>query len=288
MSDERSPWIVDTTDATFEADVIERSRDAPVVVDFWAEWCQPCRMLSPLLEKLAREMDGKFVLVKANTEQAPQAATEFAVQAIPTVFGVRDGQPVDFFTGLLPEPALREWLDRLLPSEAQVAVQAGRLQLESDPQAAEAKFREALKLDENEPAAKIALADALARQQRLTEAAELIADLQQRGFLEPEAERVKAALELQKEGQQAGDVDELRSAVAANPADLNARLKLAEALAARQDYEEALQISLELVEQDRKAVGKSARQIMLDIFQVLPEGSELTTEYRRRLSTALY
>ena len=124
-----SPWIIEADDATFQSDVAERSRELPVVVDFWAEWCQPCRMLSPILEKLAREFDGKFLLAKIETEKAPKIATAFGVQSIPAVYGLRDGQLVDFFAGLLPEVQIRSWIERLLPSPAEELVAEGRAAL---------------------------------------------------------------------------------------------------------------------------------------------------------------
>ena len=108
MSDSKSEWVVSTTDATFVQDVVERSHLLPVVVDFWAEWCQPCRALTPALEKLAEENQGRFLLVKANTEETPAAAGQFGVQSIPSVFGLRDGDVVDGFMGALPEAEIRQ------------------------------------------------------------------------------------------------------------------------------------------------------------------------------------
>ena len=110
-----SQWIRVATRKTWQQDVFERSRQHPIVVDFWADWCQPCRLLAPILEKLAIEYDGAFLLVKANTEQLPEAAAQFGVQSIPAVYGLRDGEVRDFFIGLLQEPQIRGWLDRLLP-----------------------------------------------------------------------------------------------------------------------------------------------------------------------------
>src|SRR5215212_11195850 len=114
-------FIVETTRETFERDVIGRSSEQPVVVDFWAEWCRPCRMLGPVLERLAEEYGGKFVLVKANTEQVPELASGFGVRSIPAVFGLRDGKIRDSFVGVLPESAIRAFLGRLLPTPAEVA-----------------------------------------------------------------------------------------------------------------------------------------------------------------------
>jgi len=283
-----SPWIIETTDATFERDVIERSHELPVVVDFWAEWCQPCRALGPLLENLAREFDGKFLLVKADTEKNQMAAGSFGVSSIPAVYGLRDGQPVDFFQGLLPEEQLRDWLARLLPSPVEEITAEGKSLVASDAAAAEARFRAALELDEHAAPPKIALAELLVAQDRNEEARQLIEQLEARGFLEPEAERIKSALQIQSHAAADADWSELEAAVEQSPDDHAARLKLAEALAAAGRYEPALEHCLHLVTHDRAATGEEARKTMVDIFRLLPEDSDLTRQYRRKLSMALY
>ncbi len=275
-------WIVETTQETFDRDVFERSRQVSVVVDFWAAWCQPCRMLAPILEGLANEYAGKFVLVKAETDHVPQAAAEFGVQSIPAVYGVCDGQVVDFFQGALPPQQCRAWIDRLLL--AGWAVEARQLEA-SDPQAAELKYRQVMQQSPNDSAAQIALAHLLVQQNRADESRALIEQLEQRGFLEPEAEKVKAELQLQQ--MKGGDIDQLRTVAQANSTDLRLQFQLAEALAGAELYEEALQICLELVQKDRKGIGEEARQVMVDIFRVLPGDSDLVSTYRRKLSTAL-
>jgi putative thioredoxin len=288
MSAQASPGIVETSAETFEHDVIERSRQAPVVLDFWAPWCQPCRVLGPLLEKLAHEHQGRFVLVKANAEELPDAAASFGVQAIPAVFGLRDGQIVDFFAGVLPEHALRQWIERLLPSPAEQLAAAARSLEAADPQAAAAHYREALQQDPNLAAAQIGLARVLLGLGQTAACREIIEHLAARGYLEPEAEKLKARLELQQQGEAAGGVEACRAAVAAAPNDLQLQLRLTEALAAAGQYEEALQIALRLVQQDRQRFGEPARQLMVDVFRLLPDDSQLAADYRRKLALALY
>lgn len=286
MSEEQQPpssWITNTTPETFDKDVFERSLEAPVIVDFWAAWCAPCRALAPILEALATEFDGKFILVKANTEEVPEAAAKFNVQGIPAVYAVIDGEVVDFFAGALPEAQIRVWLDRLFMIKA--FAEAKRLE-ESAPEAAEAKYRALAEQSPNNAEFQIGLARTLLVQKRFEDCQQVISELAGRGFLEPEAEKVKAALDLH--GMEGTDLESLKRDAAANPNNLGLQLQLAEALAGAQHYEEALQACLAIVEQDRKGVGDSARQVMIDIFRVLPDGSELTTTYRRRLSTALY
>jgi putative thioredoxin len=283
-----SPWILDADEKSFQQDVVERSRDTLIVIDFWATWCQPCRMLGPILEKLAREYDGKFLLVKADTEKLPNIATAFGVQSIPAVYALRDGQLLDSFVGLMPEVQLRGWLDRLLPSPAELLVAEARQLEGSDAPAAEAKYAEAGRLDPNLAAAPIGLAGLLLSQGRNDETRALLDALEGRGYLEPEAEKLKAQLHLNAQAETAVDLEALRRTVAADPHDLPAQLALAEALAARGMYEEALETALAVVASGKKECVEPARQLMVDIFRLLPDGSELVTTYRRRLSTALY
>ncbi len=286
-SQEPSPWIVDADEATFQQVAVERSREILVVVDFWAPWCQPCQMLGPILEKLALEYDGKFLLVKADTEKLPRITDGFGVQSIPAVYAMRDGQLLDFFGGLMPEAQIRAWIDRLLPSPAELLAAEARQLEANDPQAAEAKYAEAIRLDANLAAAKIGLAALVLRQGRMDECRAIVEELDERGYLEPEAEKLKSQLNLMAQSPVAGDLAALRAAVAAQPQDLSARLALAEALAAQAHYEEALATALAIVQTGKKEFVEPARQMMVDVFRLLPEDSPLLTDYRRRLSTAL-
>jgi len=282
-------FVIEATGSNFQQEVIERSRAVPVVVDFWATWCAPCRMLGPVLEKLAREYDGRFVLAKVESDREPELALQFGVRSIPAVFGVRDGRAVDAFVGVQPESVIRTWLDRLLPTPAEtIAAQARGLEM-IDPRAAEAKYNTALSLEGDLPAAQIGLARIALEQGRLDDARARIAALERRGFLEPEAEKVKAELTLRLQVQQAGGItlEAARAALAASPDDLNLKFQLAETLAAARNFADALALCLELVERDGKGIGPKARQTMIAIFQLLPPDSALVTEYQRLLSLAL-
>jgi putative thioredoxin len=283
-----SPHIVETTEATFEQDVIERSKDVPVVVDFWAAWCQPCRLLGPILEGLAREFKGAFVLVKADTEAMPNIAAAFRVRSIPAVFAIKEAKAVDSFLGLLPEPAVRAWVERLLPTPAENKIADARRVEATDPAAAERLYREALALAPQDAAARTSLARFLLSQDRLDEAEALIKHLEGRGFLEPEAEKVKAELNVRRGARGAGDLPAARAEAAAHPDDLDLRFKLSEALAAAGQTKEALELSLSIVEEGPRELREAARKLMVSLFQLLPDDDEVAAEYRRKLSAALY
>lgn len=281
MSD--SAWISSTTDATFEADVLHRSRERPVVVDFWASWCQPCMLLKPVLEKLAVEYDGRFQLVKAETEHNQAAAAQFNVGGIPAVYGISGGELVDEFTGLLPEPQLRIWLDRVIAAGEVVAAE----QLEAtDPVTAEARYRDLIIKLPREASLPIGLGRTLLAQGRITDAREVIAKLDERGFLEPAAQKLKAQLDLTATS--GGSLAELEQQAASAPQDLSAQLELAKALARDERYEDALQRCLRVIEVQKSGPGEQAKQLMLDLFRILPSDSDLIGIYRRKLSSLLY
>ena len=253
-----SPWIIETSDASFQQDVIERSSERVVVVDFWAEWCGPCRLLGPLLEQMATEADGQFVLVKAEVEKAQQAAAALGVSSIPAVFAVRGGRIVDQFIGVLPESELRDWLSRVQPSPAeQLVAEAAGLEA-SDPATAEGKLREAMALAPRDDAIKIALGRVLLAQDRVEESEALVKELAERGFMEPEAELLEAQLLIRRLATEAGSVENARAAAAAAPEDRQAKWTLARALAGQRQFEEALEQALQLVQIDRHGLGEPA------------------------------
>lgn len=287
MSD-ASPWIKDVTAQTFDTEVVKKSAEVPVVIDFWAPWCGPCKQLGPLLEKLANEYAGKFVLVKIDVEAEQQIAAYFQIQQIPLVVAFRDGQPVNNFAGMLTEPQIREWLATFLPTAAQLAMSEGMRLEVADPQAAEAKFREALNLEPTADVIKIALVRVIIAQNRDEEASRIIAQLEERGYLEPEAQHLKDQLELRAASAESGGVEEARRAVAANPNDLTLQIGLADALAVAGKHVESLELCLTLIARDKAGIGPLAKETMVKILGLLGPASELAGEYRRKLATAWY
>ncbi len=287
LNTQAHPSIIEATTETFVAEVIERSQTVPVVVDFWAEWCQPCRILGPILEKLAIEFDGKFVLVKAETEKLSEIAAGFGVQSIPAVFAIKAGHVVDQFVGVAPEATLRGWIEKLMPTPTDLLVSEGRELEPTDLEAAEARFRQALALSPTSPVVKIALARVALARGAFDDARTIIAELERRGFLEPEVEKLKAELTLHGGAGRSTDLAALEAAHQANPLDNQSQLELAEALASAGRYDESLPLALELVERDRKGTGEAARKLMIATFQLLPPDSDLANSFRRKLSFAL-
>lgn len=288
MFGEPCPWIIETTAETFEKDVVERSLQVPVVIDFWATWCGPCQELGPTLEKLTREANGKFLLLKVDVDAQPDIAGWFGVQQIPAVFAVVNGQPVDQFMGNLPEEQVREWLNKFLPSPAESLLKEALALEATSATEAEEKYRAALALVSDFPAASIGLARVLTSQHRDSDALAVITELEARGFLEPEAEQVKTELEIRAAALESGGVGAARAAVEADPQNLELRVQLADALAAAHAYPEALEICLDLVKSHKATMGEKAKATMVQIFTVLGPASELVQQYRRKLSTALY
>jgi len=287
-----SPWILslpqlDSFDQ-FDSLVVQKSFDRLVVLDFWAEWCAPCKELTPTLERLASEMNGLWLLVKINVDENPEIARAFGIQNIPQLLAVSRGELIHQLAGGHPEESIRSWLSQLLPSQAETFAAEAEKLLESDPKAAEAKLREALALEPDQSRFLIRLGEILVHQNRLDECKSIIERLELRGFMEPEAEHLKAEYDLRAVAAESGDVTSLRDQVRQEPDNLNLRLQLAETLAANNQYQEAFEICLELIAEDRATMLEPAKQAMVTMFQVLGPASELTQTYRRKLSTILY
>jgi putative thioredoxin len=272
----------DVDTAAFPQEVLQRSRELPVVVDFWATWCQPCLILSPALERVTEAADGAFDLVKVDVDANQDLARQYGVQGIPTVIAFRDGEEVSRFTGALPERAVTEWVGSILPDEYDLMVDRARsARLEDDDTTAEHLYRQVLDARPDHSEAGTSLAAMLIDRGETEEALGVL------GRLVPDAEverlqaaaRVKAASGL--------DVTALQAKVDAEPDNGRARLELARALAARAEYEPALDQLLAEVRR-KSELKDEARTAMLDIFEILGPDHPLTTTYRRQLASALY
>jgi len=261
--------VVEVTDQTFQSEVLEESFRRPVVVDFWADWCQPCRMIGPVLERLAEEHRGQFVLAKLDVDANPQVSYAFRIQSIPAVKAFRDGRLVSEFVGAIPEQAIRQWLQPLLPSEAdRLGAEGERAEQEGNTEEAERLFRRALEIDSGHVPASLGVGRLAVERGDLEEARRVLEPLRPH----PEAERLLAAI----------SVSEWASPDGQGP------LAGAERAAAEGRFQEALDTFLAAVQNGRDQEKQAAREAMLKVFAVLGEEDPLTQEYRRKLAAALF
>lgn len=271
--------VKNVTTERFADEVIQRSHEVPVVVDFWAAWCGPCRVLGPILERLAAESDGRWELAKVDVDSNPQLAGQFGVQGIPTVIGFRDGRPVARFTGALPEQQVRAFLDRLVPSDLDLkAWAASDAYAAGDSETAERLWGRVLAEDPDHPAAGLGMATLLVDRGEPEKALEILDRLTPSDAVRRLQARARMA--------SAGDLEELeRKAASGDPA---VRLEYGRALANAQRTREALEVLLGVVSEKVDEVSDEARQAMVDLFELLGPEDDLTREYRRKLASALF
>lgn len=283
-----SPYVIDVTDQTFATEVVETSKNVPVVVDFWAEWCGPCRMLGPVLERLAEEFNGAFILAKVDVDQNQQAAHQFQIQGIPAVKAFYNGNIVGEFTGAQPEPKIREFLQTLLPSQADAYVKQG-FEWESSGQLtrAEANYRGALDENAKHYPALVGLGRILLKQNKTDEGLETLKQIPEGLPERVAAETLIATAEFLQAAAGANDV-ELRAAIEAEPTEASHHYTLACLFASEERYEEALEGFLNVIRLDRQYKDDAARRAMLALFTIMGDESELTRIYRRKLANALF
>ena len=282
-----SPYIIDVTRENFQQ-VMEASFEVPVLLDFWASWCQPCLMLTPVLTKLAEEYQGKFLLGKLNTEQEQEIAARFGIRSIPDVKVFRDGQPVDEFLGALPERAVREFLDRHVARESDAQVEQALERLAAgDAAGAIAILNEARQADPDNPRVTLTLARAQAATGDITAAETTLdglpADEQQR----PEVATLRSRLFFEEQVSGAPAATELQARLEADPDDHEARYQLALRKVIDEDYETAMDLLLELMQKARGFGDDAGRQGLLKVFELLGDDPRVH-QYRRRMASLLH
>lgn len=281
-----SEFAFDVTKENFQEKVGEACMQVPVVVDFWAPWCAPCQTLKPMLEKLAEEFKGRFLLAKINSDENPEIAQYFGVRSIPSVKVLFQGQLVDEFNGALPESEVRAFLERIaLPgAEASLREQAAELVAAGDLEGALAVLIEATRQLPEDEATRLDAIDVLIQLGRNDEAQQLLA-----GEYETEADRANALRARLALAAGAADVAPLEAKLAANADDHATRLELAAAYAAQSRFREALEAALEVVVRDRFFDQGAGRKAMLNLFEALSgeQHDDLVREFRRKLSAAL-
>lgn len=278
----------DVSIQNFKEVVIDGSHTNPVVVDFWAPWCGPCKILKPILEKLADEYGGKFVLAKINSDENQELAAQFGVRGIPTVKAIRDGKIIDEFSGALPENAVREWLQRIIPSPAEeLRLQAQQIYNQGNSDQAMQLLSQALQIDPENHAAKIDRATILTEQSRFEDAKALIADLPANIQMEEVVAKLMTKIDLAEKSQHLEDEETLLAKVAKNPDDLPTRVDLANVYIGQQEYEKAIEQCFEIIRRDREFQDDIGRKTVISIFNLLNNEGDIVRNYRRKLATML-
>jgi putative thioredoxin len=280
--------VVDIDESNAQTLLIEESLNRPVVVDFWADWCGPCKQLMPILEKLAAEYQGAFLLAKVNADEQQMLAQQLGVRSLPTVMVIKDGQPVDGFSGAQPESAVREMLDKHVPSpQADALAEAEQRLAEGDIPGALTLYRGAWEESGQKPEFTMAYAGALIAANRLDEAEALLADIK---MVDQDAryEQLKAQIELQRQAARSPEVEALEADLASDEQNHEVRIKLAVQLSSHGQYREALEHLLVVLRADRDWGNGEAKRVYLDMIATIGKGDPLAAEYQRKLFSLLY
>jgi putative thioredoxin len=288
--------VKEATLATFAADVLDASMDVPVIVDFWAPWCGPCKQLGPLLERLVSEQKGAVRLVKVNIDENPEIAQQLRIQSIPTVYAFKNGQPVDGFMGAVPESQLKQFVHGLLGPGAvadEAAVDEALALAEEaltkrDLSTAAQIFGQVLQEEPGHPKAVAGLARCYLQSGDIERAKQTLGLVRPDGVNDESIRAVQAELALKEKGAQLGDLQPLRAKVDGNPGDLQARFDLALALDAKSARDEAIDQLLEIVRRDRKWNEDAARKQLVTLFEAMGATDPRTIAARRRLSSILF
>jgi putative thioredoxin len=287
--------VADVTTANFMAEVVDASFEQPVIVDFWAPWCGPCKQLGPILEKVVRGANGAVRMVKLNIDENPEIAQQMRIQSIPAVYAFKEGRPVDGFVGALPESQVRQFVERLGggaagPSPVEQAMAMAKEAAQGgDHASAMGIYTQVLQSEPENVEALAGLIRALIARGELAEAREMLDGLTKEAARHPEMAAAQSALELAEQAQKAmGSVGKLRARLEANADDHEARLELATALFGADERESAIDELLTLFKRDRNWDEQGARRQLVKFFEVMGPTDPLTLSARRRLSSLMF
>ena len=280
--------IIELTSANIQQVMVEESPKRPVVIDFWADWCAPCKALMPVLEKLANEYNGQFLLAKLDTEAEPQLSAQFGVRNLPTVAIFKDGQPVDGFAGALPESEVRQILSKHLPNPWDALMEQAMAMIgEGDELGALPLLQSAYEQSEQGVEESLALAELLLRLKRLEDAEKVLQGI----VFKDQDERYQALrsqLDLAQQASETPEILELQKQLAANPEDLATKHNLAVQLNQAGKQKDALELLFEVLRKDRNFNDGDSRKTFVEMIQALGVGDPLAAEYQRKLYTLLY
>ena len=290
-------YVTEVVTENFMSDVIEKSKEKPVIVDFWAPWCEPCKQLTPIIEKLVNEKNGNVILAKMNIDESPEVAQQLKIQSIPAVMAFSDGQPVDGFIGVQPEKNISDFVNKISAlnksSSSEENLEAGRKYIEKNNfEEASIILTEVLKIEPDNISAKSLLARCLLRNNQINEAIEIINNLPNEAEKNQDYISVRSEIEIQKnvienpivEGQE----EVLKEKLKANPGNHQIRLELAILLTSSGEHETAINELLQIVEADPKWDDGKARKQLVEIFNILGSQNDLVIEGRKKLSSMLF
>ena len=290
-------YVTEVVTENFMSDVIEKSKEKPVIVDFWAPWCEPCKQLAPIIEKLVNQKNGNVILAKMNIDESPEVAQQLKIQSIPAVMAFSDGQPVDGFIGVQPEKNISDFINKISAlnksSSSEENLEAGRKYIEKNNfEEASIILTEVLKIEPDNISAKSLLARCLLRNNQINEAIEIINNLPNEAEKNQDYISVRSEIEIQKnvienpivEGQE----EVLKEKLKENPGNHQIRLELAILLTSSGEHETAINELLQIVEADPKWDDGKARKQLIEIFNILGSQNDLVIEGRKKLSSMLF
>ena len=284
----QSQYSFDVSAQTFQSQVIDASHQAPVLVDFWATWCGPCQSLMPVLEKLAEEYQGQFMLARVEIDQQQELATHFGVRSVPTVKLVKNGQIVDEFTGARPEGEIRALLDRHVEGKPDTPMQQAIDRYEAGETEQALQQMQQIILDDKENMQnRVRFAEILIKEERYDDARQLLDSLSVDIQMSPEVSALYSKLELAETLSDSDDIPTLEKRIETDPKDSEARYQLSARYAAEGRHDEAMQQLLEIVKRDRAYNDDAGRKGLLRMFELLGNQGELVSKYRRLLAQAL-